>query len=112
MSEQDQPSFAALIGSLFAAADALVIGGTVFPGLLLCVPGIAFFALPILVAGLLLLVVVVVPIALVFGLVAGGRLVARQVRRRIPAPRARVAAPERGTGRLVVLAERGADRHV
>jgi hypothetical protein len=114
MSDREEPSFAALIATLFAAADGLIIGGTVCPGLLMCVPGILLVLVPMLALGLVVLVLVAVPIAVGLSLVMAGRLVGRLAHRALPATRPRhqrVAAPAASTDRLVVLMPGSPDHH-
>jgi hypothetical protein len=52
-----EPSFGALLSTVVYAVDAVAIGGTVCPGLLLCVPGILLFLVPLLVLGAFLALV-------------------------------------------------------
>jgi hypothetical protein len=113
MSQSEEPTFAALIGAVVAAVDGMVIGGTVCPGLLLCVPAILFVVVPMLAVGLLVAILVLVPTGVVFAAAMVGKLsvrVARGLSRRLPAPRARrerVAT----TGALLTLTEGSAERH-
>lgn len=94
MTPQDsQPTFVEFIEGVTGAADAAAVLGPIFPGLLLCVPGLAFFGafalIPLVAVALLGLVVAVVAGALVLPVVLTIRLVSalsRMVARRRLAP--------------------------
>jgi len=94
MTPQDsQPTFVEFIEGVTGAADAAAVLGPMFPGLLLCVPGLAFFGafalIPLVAVALFGLVValaigaIVVPIVLMIRLVSA---LARVAARRRPAP--------------------------
>jgi hypothetical protein len=96
-STTEQPSFLELGEGIIFGIDCLVIGGTVCPGLLFCVPAILFAITPLIVIGLLL-VAVALAMAVVASPVLLGALVVRRVRQRetvalAPAPPAPRLAP-------------------
>jgi hypothetical protein len=102
-----QPSFLEIGEGVIFGIDCLVIGGTVAPGLLFCVPAILFAITPFIVVGLLL-ALVALAMALAAAPVVLGVLAVRAVRRRRaavePAPeparlRAPVAVPVAARGR-------------
>jgi hypothetical protein len=96
-SATDQPSFLEIGEGVIFGIDCLVIGGTVAPGLLFCVPAILFAITPLIVIGLLLALVALAmalaasPVVLV---VLGARAVRRRREAVEPAPQpARLPVP-------------------
>jgi len=59
-SAAEQPSFLEIGEGVLFGIDCLVVGGTVAPGLLFCVPAILFALTPFIVLGLLLVLVALV----------------------------------------------------
>jgi hypothetical protein len=96
-SAAEQPSFLEIGEGVIFGIDCLVIGGTVAPGLLFCVPAILFAITPFIVLGLLLALVALV-VALAASPVVLGVIAVRALRRRhaalalVPEP-ARVPSP-------------------
>lgn len=106
----DGPGLGAFVESLLYAIDGMVIGGTVCPGLLLCVPAILFVVVPVVAVGALVALVAAALAAPVVGVVLVARLVARhpvRVHLRLPA-RPRVRRP---AARGALVAAVRSDRH-
>ena len=104
----EQPSLLEIGEGVIFGIDCLVIGGTVAPGLLMCVPGILLVVVPVVAIGLLL-VVVALAMALAVSPVVLGVLGVRALRRRHaaiePAPE-----PERLRAPVPVAVRARADR--
>lgn len=82
----DAPSVGALIAAPFYAIDAMVIGGTTCPGLLLCVPAILLVIAPVVLVGAVL-VLAAVALAAAAAPVAAAATLAARLRERSPAGR-------------------------
>jgi hypothetical protein len=80
-SAANQPSFLEIGEGVIFGIDCLVVGGTVAPGLLFCVPAILFAITPLIVIGVLLVLVALV-MALAASPVVLGVLAVRALRRR------------------------------
>jgi hypothetical protein len=107
--DDDGPSLVEFVEGVVSAVDGMVIGGTVFPGILLCVPAILFVVVPVVLLGALVALVALAAAAPVVGLVLLGRFVGRhpvRLHRAAPDGAQRRRSPERVRGALV-MATRG-----